>query len=210
MRKVLFLSIITIFIILPAFSDPSVDTGVYDREYASVTFTVDDMVICGFSSKEVNDLLPVPSDILSLNDEEGVEDEVVFFDYDDTSRSYMTPTFFYYIQAFTTSKLTATISTSGNLVSESAGSSIPYSLVLSNTETGNDGVYNPNTTITILEEKGPEILDESGNVTGHGNSYSSGRPYSGGIYLQIPVYDTKNVDTTKTYSTVITLEVKPI
>ena len=197
MKKVLLLILLFMPLCILSSAESNVPEAV-----GTVTFYAEDNVLIGFSNRAVGDLFPVASDNIY---QEGAE---INFTYDVTSRSFMTPTFYYYVQAFTSSAIKVDLSFSSLKGVSPDGTAtttyLPFDLVISEVtsnssdDTTADGSYSSGSgsPVTLVKESA-------------GGSFSTGRHYSGSVHLEVPV-DVDGVDIELSYRTVLKMEVTAV
>ena len=196
MKKVLLLILLFMPLCILSSAESNVPEAV-----GTVTFYAEDNVLIGFSNRAVGDLFPVASDNIY---QEGAE---INFTYDVTSRSFMTPTFYYYVQAFTSSAIEVNLSFSSlnGVSSDGTVTYLPFDLVISEVTSNSsdnisvDGSYSSSesgSSVTLVRESA-------------GGSFSTGRHYSGSVHLEVPV-DVDGIDIELSYRTVLKMEVKAV
>lgn len=196
MKKVLLLILLFMPLCILSSAESNVPEAV-----GTVTFYAEDNVLIGFSNRAVGDLFPVASDNIY---QEGAE---LNFTYDVTSRSFMTPTFYYYVQAFTSSAIEVNLSFSSlnGVSSDGTVTYLPFDLVISEVTSNSsdnisaDGSYSSSesgSSVTLVRESA-------------GGSFSTGRHYSGSVHLEVPV-DVDGIDIELSYRTVLKMEVKAV
>lgn len=198
MKKVLLLILLFMPLCILSSAESKVPEAV-----GTVTFYAEDNVLIGFSNRAVGDLFPVASDNIY---QEGAE---INFTYDVTSRSFMTPTFYYYVQAFTSSAIEVNLLFSSLKGVSSDGTAtttyLPFDLVISEvTSNSSDNISADGSSSSSESGSSVTLVRESA-----GGSFSTGRHYSGSVHLEVPV-DVDGIDIELSYRTVLTMEVKAV
>lgn len=142
-------------------------------EPLNVEFTVEETVYAGFTDHQVSTTIK-PDDISEFK-----------FSYNSDSNAFIVSNVWYYIQTFTSSNISATLS-STSLSQGDTGESINWS------GTVDDSGYSCGNVLTVVNE--PE------------GSYEFPRVYSGEIRVSIPVDDV--TDTNAAYTATLTLKVE--
>ena len=168
-KKLFLLLCLVIAYIAPVFADVSF----VSFEPLNVEFTVEETVYAGFTDHQVSTTIK-PDDISEFK-----------FSYNSDSNAFIVSNVWYYIQTFTASNISATLSSTPLSQGEN-GQSINWS------GTVDDSGYSCGEVLTVVNE--PE------------GSYEFPRVYSGEIRVSIPVNDV--TDTNAAYTATLTLKVE--
>lgn len=176
---------------------------------ANLTFTPEGIVYAGFSTQEIVDLMPISVATYS-------EGEEIYFEYDDASNSFLTPFFYYYVQAFVSDRIKITLSAGDCLEFTQTGSTGSWwnqqniyaaSFRLKNIY--NDyipcSLISPDITLTNLNSQELVLVDESRESI----NTNVGRPYHGSLRFQVDLEEVES-NAEASYGMTLTLTVEAV
>lgn len=185
MRKIFFF-VLMFFTLIPIFSEQ------LDYYYIPVELEVtNDPVRYGFSASKVNSIFEPEDSILNT------EENPLVFKYDLSTNQYYTDIFFFYVQAFTTSPITVTISGADPFRDES-GYTVNYytrnmDFPSNKSFTGSENF--PIEGVVVINEnnlydesdiyKYPRVYSFSGSFYVEGNDVQPGKTYTTSIQITI-------------------------
>lgn len=177
-----------LFILIPIFSEQ------LDYYYIPVELEVTpDPVRYGFSSSKVNSIFE-PKDRI-----ENSETNPLVFKYDLSTNQYYTDIFFFYVQAFTTSPITVTIS-EADPFNDGSGNTVEYytrNMDFPSKESFTGSENFPSEGVVVINEsnlyagsadeiyKYPRVYSFSGSFYVKGNDVQAGKTYKTSIKIKI-------------------------